>query len=432
MLEPPTRTVEEEYGDTIEFLYGLERFGILLGLENISNLLSKIGNPQFRFPVVHVAGSNGKGSTSSFVNGILREAGLTTALYTSPHLNDFRERIRLNGSMISKEAMIESTKKIRAVYDPSRTTFFEFTTAVAFDCIAQAAPDMAVIEVGLGGRLDATNTTRPCVSVITDISREHEDYLGVGIASVAREKAGIIKSGVPLITGAARREARAVILEIADKAGVRVRELGRDFRGTRTDDRQFTYESDRWKLEHLTPPRPVSYQLKNASLAIAVVEELVAQGYDIPEEAVRRGIATMKFPGRFELLRKSPDVLIDGAHTAEGMRLLKSAFHSIYPGVRPLMLLGLLSDKNYDKLVRIIAPIAKEIVCVRPQGDRALDPEQLAAIVKDLDIPVETAPSIARGFDRLANRATTEDVILAAGSLYMIGPVRRACGIADA
>ena len=228
MLAPSKRSKEEEYNDIIKFLYGLERFGILLGLENIGTLLEKIGNPQLSFPVVHVAGSNGKGSTSSFVSWILREAGLKTALYTSPHLNDFRERIRLNGSLVSKEAVIESTKKVRAVYDPQRTTFFEFTTAVAFDCIAKERPDMAVIEVGLGGRLDATNTTKPNVTVITDISREHEDYLGKGIASVAREKAGIVKERVPLITGAARSDARRVIHDIAAGSGAPVREFGRD------------------------------------------------------------------------------------------------------------------------------------------------------------------------------------------------------------
>ena len=249
---------------------------------------------------------------------------------------------------------------------------------------------------------------------------------------MAREKAGIIKSGAPLITGAARGEAREVIRNIADKAGIQVKEFGRDFLGRRTSDRLFTYESRRWKLENLSPPLPVSYQLKNASVAIAVVEELVTQGHRITRDDVRAGIAGMKFPGRFERLKKSPDVLIDGAHTPEGMRLLKSAVRSLYPNVRPLMLLGLLRDKNYEKLVRIIAPLAKEIVCVKPQGDRALDPEQLAGLVKALGIPVETAPSIPQGFELLANRAASRDVILAAGSLYMIGPVRRACGIADA
>jgi dihydrofolate synthase/folylpolyglutamate synthase len=431
MLAPLIRSVEEEYEESVKFLCGLERFGILLGLENISTLLKQLGNPQFDFPVVHVAGSNGKGSTSSFVNAILRDAGLSTALYTSPHLNDFRERIRLNGSLVSKEALIAATKKIRKVYDPTRTTFFEFTTAVAFDCIAQAAPDMAIIEVGLGGRLDATNTTKPVVTVITDISREHEDYLGVGIASVAREKAGIVKKGIPLITGAARKDAREVIRGVATEAGAPVREFGRDFRGVRTSTNRFRYESEHWVLDDLTPPRPVSYQLKNASIAIAVIEELLSQGYSVSEEAVRSGVSRMQFAGRFELLRRNPDVLIDGAHTPEGMRLLKNAFMTIYPQVRPLMLMGLLQDKDYEKLVRIIAPLAREVVCVRPQGDRSLDPNKLAAIIREMGIPVQTAESIVGGFDLLMSKATPDDVILAAGSLYMIGPVRQACGIGD-
>ncbi|MDQ7782701.1 MAG: folylpolyglutamate synthase/dihydrofolate synthase family protein [Desulfomonilaceae bacterium] len=432
MLAPSELTKEEQYNETVKFLYGLERFGILLGLENISLLLERMGNPQLTFPVVHVAGSNGKGSTSCFVSWILREAGLRTALYTSPHLNDFRERIRIDGAKVSKEAVVESTERVRSVYDPDRTTFFEFTTAVAFDCIAKARPEVAVIEVGLGGRLDATNTTRPAVTVITDISREHEDYLGVGIASVAREKAGIIKERIPVITGAARRDARHVIHGTAAERGSRVREFGRDFRGIRTGPDRFRYESERWTLDGLTPPRPVGYQMKNASLAVAVAEELVVQGYDIPEPAVRRGIENGRFPGRFETLRRRPDVLIDGAHTAEGMRLLKNAFRTLYPGVRPLLLLGLLKDKNYDKLARIIAPAAAEVVCVRPQGDRSLDPEVLAAIVESMGIPVETAPSIPAGFERLMGRAAPDDVVLAAGSLYMIGPVRLACGVDDA
>lgn len=431
MLAPSMQSVEEEYQETVKFLYGLERFGILLGLENIALLLESMGNPQLSFPVVHVTGSNGKGSTSAFVTGILREAGLSTALYTSPHLNDFRERIRLNGSMVSKEALIDSTRRVRELYDPERTTFFEFTTAVAFDCIARARPDMAVIEVGLGGRLDATNTTHPNVTVITDISREHEDYLGTGIASVAREKAGIIKKGVPLVTAAARKEARAVILEVAERACSPVREFGRHFKGIRTGRDTFDYRSDTLTLQRVSPPMPGAYQLRNASVAIAVVEELIAQGYPIPEDTIRNGIEKTRFPGRFEMVRREPDVIIDGAHTPEGMRLLKSALLRLYPGARPLLLLGLLRDKNYEALVRIIAPIAKEVVCVRPQGDRALDPEVLAALVRDVGIPARTAPGIREGFASLLLEASRKDVLVAAGSLYMIGPVRRACGIGD-
>jgi len=431
MLAAADRTVEEEYSQTIDFLYGLERFGILLGLENISLLLEKLGNPQRTYPVVHVAGSNGKGSTCTYIDRILREAGLKSALYTSPHLNDFRERIRINGSMISREALIASTKKVRRIYDPERTTFFEFTTAVAFVCIAQAKPDVAVVEVGLGGRLDATNTADPAVTVITDISREHEDYLGVGIASVAREKAGILKPRVPLVTGAARQAAREVILEVAAAVGAPVREFGRDFLGKRTGLDSFTYRSENMLLEDLTVSMPGSHQVKNASLALAAAEELISQGYPIPGAAMRTGIRHAKMPGRFEILRERPKVVIDGAHTPEGMRLLKSALQSRFPGMRPLLLLGVLRDKDYEKLVKIIAPLAREIVCVEPQGDRALASAALSQFVRTLGIPGSTAATIADGFRQLLAKAAEDDLIVATGSLYMIGPVRRACGIAD-
>ncbi len=431
MSSQHSRTIEEKYDETVRFLCGLERFGILLGLGNITRLLEQLGNPQKTFPVVHVAGSNGKGSTSSFIYGILSEAGYKTALYTSPHLNDFRERIKVNGSLIPKEALIESTEKILRIYDPQRTTFFEFTTAIAFDYLAQAKPDLAVIEVGLGGRLDATNTVEPLVTVITDISREHEDYLGTGIAAVAREKAGVIKPNVPLITAASRREARKVILEAARNLSAPTKEFGKDFVGIRTGADVFTYRSEKTVMENLVLTMPGSYQVKNASLALAVVEELSAKGFTVSGAAMRAGLANTIFPGRFEILMRKPDVIIDGAHTPEGMRLLKSTFKQIYPGVRPLLLLGMLRDKNYEALVKIIAPMAKEVICVAPQGARALDPDQLASLVRTHDVPAGSAAGIVEGFELLLNRASREDVILAAGSLYMIGPVRRACGLSD-
>jgi dihydrofolate synthase / folylpolyglutamate synthase len=432
MPSPSLQDLDGKYNETVDFLCSMERFGILLGLDNISLLLDSLGSPQKKFPVVHVAGSNGKGSTSSLIYEVLQESGLRAALYTSPHLNDFRERIKLNGAMVSKEALIASTEKIRTFYDPDRTTFFEFTTAVAFDCMAQAAPDVAVIEVGLGGRLDATNTVSPCVTVITDISREHEDYLGSGIPAIAAEKAGIIKVGVPLITGATRKQARAVILETARGLQAPVKEFGRHFVGVRTGLGQFTYRSGSMTLEDLSLSMPGSHQVKNAALAVAVVEELRTRGYRISDSAVRSGIGRTRFPGRFEVLRREPDVIIDGAHTPEGMRLLKSTLRQIYPGTKPYMLLGMLRDKNYQALIKIIAPIAQEVVCVPPQGDRALDPEDLAQQVRACGVPATASGDITEGFKALLTKASKQDVIVAAGSLYMIGPVRRACGIGDA
>ena len=425
------QALEEKYKETVRFLYSLERFGILLGLENITSLLEQLGNPQKEFPVVHIAGSNGKGSTSAFIFGILREAGYRTALYTSPHLNDFRERIRVNGSLVPKQAIIETTEKIRRIYDPERTTFFEFTTAVAFDFIAKSKPDLAVIEVGLGGRLDATNTVEPIVTVITDISREHEDYLGTGIAAVAGEKAGVIKSAIPLITGAGRSEARKVILEAARNASATVKEFGKHFAAKRTGINVFTYRSEKLILDDVSLTMPGSHQMKNAALAIAVAEVIRDQGYKISETAIRDGIQKTVFPGRFEILRKRPDVIIDGAHTPEGMRLLKSTFRRLYPGTKALLLLGMLKDKNYEVLVDIIAPIAREVICVPPQGTRALDPEELAALSRKKGILANSVSDIAEGFEILVNQARENDVVLAAGSLYMIGPVRRACGIEE-
>ena len=327
--------VDREYSKTIDFLYSFDRFGILLGLENISSLLAAIGNPQDKFKSVHVAGSNGKGSTSSFINAIVTLAGYGTALYTSPHLNDFRERIRIRGKFISKDEMIKATEKIRPFYDRERTTFFEYTTAIAFDRIAAAKPDLAVIEVGLGGRLDATNTINPLVSVITDISREHEDYLGTGVRAIATEKAGIIKAGVPVVTGASRRQAREVILATARTICAPVFEFGRDFKSVRTSIDTFDYKSQDMSIPGLRLAMTGAHQMKNASLAIRVVEELMKQGYNISEAAIREAISTTQFPGRFELLRREPDIIIDGAHTPEGMRLLKSALVKLYPAKSP-------------------------------------------------------------------------------------------------
>jgi len=431
MILPSSSSLERDYQKTVDFLCGLERFGILLGLDNITALLERLGNPHRMFTVAHVAGSNGKGSTASFISGIALAAGLKTALYTSPHLNDFRERIRIDGVMVSQEAVIEATERIRSVYDPARTTFFEFTTALAFDCIAREHPDLAVIEVGLGGRLDATNTVDPAVTVITDISREHEDYLGRGIASIAREKAGIIKPHVPVVSGAARIEARQVIVDVARGLAAPIKEFGRDFQGLRMRGNSFTYRSETLTLQELALTMQGSHQVKNASLAIAAVEELTAQGYKISEASIRKGIEATRLAGRFEIIGRDPDVIIDGAHTPEGMRLLKSTVKRLYPGVKPLLLLGMLKDKNYCKLAEIIAPLAREVICVPPMGDRALDPGELATVVRKLGVPGEASSDITEGFERLMDKSSKTDLVLATGSLYMIGPVRRACGLTE-
>ena len=420
-----------EYDRVISFLHSFDRFGILLGLENVRAMMEALGNPQKNLRVVHIAGSNGKGSTASYINSVAMAAGLKTGLYTSPHLNDFRERIRINGRMASRQDIIDSAMEVQRVYDPERTTFFEYTTAMAFLIMEDNDLDLAVIEVGLGGRLDATNVVDPLVTVITDISREHEDYLGFGIANVAREKAGIIKPGVPLVTGASRKDARRVITDIARALGAPVREFGRDFLGKPRGLRSMSYKSSSMELCNIKLGMFGSHQVKNASLALATIEELVSKGYSISDEAIRFGLGKTRFPGRFEILAEKPDVIIDGAHTPEGMRLLKSTLLRLYPGKKPLLLLGVLKDKNYDILLRTICPAAGSVVCVEPESDRALAAGDLAEIIRGLGVPAERASDVREGYELLRSRAAAEDVIVATGSLYMIGEVRRACGIHD-
>lgn len=424
-------TVDRAYDETYTFLCSLERFGILLGLDNIRSLLAKLGNPQLRFPVVHIAGSNGKGSVAAIVTAILRSAGYRTALYTSPHLNDFRERIRIDGALVSKEAVIRAAEKVREVYDPEKTTFFEFTTAVAFLCIAEERPDIAIVEVGLGGRLDATNTVNPLVTVITDISREHEDYLGKGIESVAREKAGVIKVGVPVVSGAVRKAARKVIRETAVSRDAPLLEFGRDFTAVPSADRSFTFHGPGRYLENLNSALAGSHQVKNAALAVAVIEELNRRGFTVGEDAIRRGTAAARFPGRFEQVAEKPDVIIDAAHTPESIRLLKSTFTKLYPGVRPLVITGMLAEKNWREMAKILATMADRVMCVPPQGNRALDPAMLADEFARHGISARIAPTVEEGFRDVMEIAEPGDVVLAVGSLYMIGPVRRECGLPD-
>lgn len=426
-----SRDVDREFEETYSFLCSLDRFGILLGLENITNLLAAIGNPQETFPAIHIAGSKGKGSTAAFLNSILVNANINTALYTSPHLNDFRERIRINGQMISKEEVIESANKVKQVYNPSRTTYFEFTTALAFDCIAGRRPDCAIIEVGLGGRLDATNTITPLVSVITDISREHEDYLGEGIYSIAKEKAGIIKENVPAITSASHKEAAQAILETAAARSARVKIFGLDFTATEASDASFDYQSARVTMKELDYSLAGVHQIRNAALAIAAVEEIRRHNFFVPETAIRKGLGNTAFPGRFELVSTQPDIIIDAAHTVESIQSLRNTMENKYPQKEPLLLVGMLQEKNYKEMLRILASMSSRAVCVTPQLGRALDANELARAARETGLDAIAETTIERGLQTVKGMAQPDDVILATGSLYMIGPVRRACGLAD-
>jgi dihydrofolate synthase / folylpolyglutamate synthase len=284
--------------DALEYLYGLEKFGIVFGLENIEWILHLLGNPEKRLKTVHVAGTNGKGSVASILSGILQEEGYRVGKYTSPHLLSFNERITVNGAEISEEDVVALTNEIRERVEGADKdrffTFFDFTTAMAFTYFSRKGTDIAVIETGLGGRLDSTNVTWPLVSIITNVDYDHMDYLGRDLESIAREKAGIIKAGTPVVTGAEGVGLR-VIEDAARDKGTPVYALGRDFAYRKTADRQMTYEGLGRKLERVDVSLRGDHQLANGALAFCASECLARSGFPVGESSMRHTTAGERF-----------------------------------------------------------------------------------------------------------------------------------------
>ncbi|MFQ5920212.1 MAG: bifunctional folylpolyglutamate synthase/dihydrofolate synthase, partial [Thermoplasmata archaeon] len=313
------------YEESLTYLYGLERLGVRLGLENVLDLLDRLGNPHETFPSVHVAGSKGKGSVCAFLDAILRKAGYRVGLYTSPHLVRFNERIRVDGETISDadvvrlaEAIRPHAEAMRARGEAFQPTFFEFTTALAFRYFQERAVDIAVVEVGMGGRLDATNVLRPLVAVITHIEREHTQYLGKTVRRIAREKAGIVKEGVPLWT--VDQEALGVIARRCEEVGAPLQVVGRDLRLERVanghEGQTFTLGDGERRTYRI--PLLGIYQPENAALAYGALRSLEGAGWTVGRRAIREGFGTTDWPARFEVVSYAPTVVVDSTHTPDG------------------------------------------------------------------------------------------------------------------
>src|SRR5512143_3207423 len=314
------------YQGTIDYLYALQKHGVKLGLANTVTLMARLGNPHRAFRSIHVAGTNGKGSTSAFLASVLQAAGCRTGLYTSPHLVSFTERIRVDGAPIPEARVVELAERVREAYSRSAgtgrdgamsPTFFEVTTAVAFCYFAEEGVDIAVVEVGMGGRLDSTNVVTPLVSVITNIDIEHTEYLGGTLEQIAGEKAGIIKPGVPVVTGAMQPEAKGVIEREAAAKGSPVYLLAREFRAVNVvagREQVFDYRGLDAAYRGLHVRMLGRHQVDNASLALAAVECLRDAGVAVDETAVRRGLERALWEGRLERVAQGPDIYLDGAH----------------------------------------------------------------------------------------------------------------------
>ncbi len=411
-----------EYEKCLETMYSLHRFGIKLGLDVMRNILSGLDRPQQRFKSVHVAGTNGKGSVASMLTAILQEAGFTVGLYTSPHLVHFNERIRINGRPISNREVVAAYKAVKAVHSGDREpTFFEFSTAMALYDFGQRPVDWAVIETGMGGRLDATNMLTPEASIITNISLEHRDYLGDTISAIAGEKAGIIKAQTPVITGVKQPAATWVVEAKAAAMKAPCHRQGPDFRTRRQADGEFTYYGIEHKWSGLKTPLLGEHQVSNASLALAAAEVLIRKGVPIEEAHVRRGLMATKWPGRLETVCEKPHIILDGAHNLAAARNLGRYLQNHLSDRNILMVVGILDDKPYSGMLGGMLPACRRAIITAPQIGRAVPAQTLADTARRHTQNVDVVPRVAQAVEQAVKTAGPRDTIVVAGSLYVVG-----------
>ena len=420
------------YAQAMAALNALELRGMVLGLERVERLLDRLGRPHERFRSVHLAGTNGKGSTAAYLERILRAAGRAVGRYTSPHLERFPERITVRGREIGRGEVARGLREVldhaRSLGPGFRPTYFEVTTALAFSHFARAGVEIAVVEAGLGGRLDATNVVRPDVAVITNVAREHTDLLGGTVEAIAREKAGIVKPGADVVT-AARGRAAEVIEAACREAGCRCLRAGREFaaRGAvRLPEGgwRFGYRGTGTAWEDLRVRLRGSYQVGNAALALAAVECLRGRGVEVPDAAVRRGLAAAEWPGRMEVLGRGPRVVLDGAHNPHAVAALVRTLEEEFSYRRLIVVAGVLREKEIGAVVGPLAERARAVVAVRPASGRAAAAEEVARAASAAGAWVTTAGTIPEALEAALGLAGADDLVVVAGSLYLVGEAR--------
>ena len=428
-----------ESRNTIEYLYGLTPDVIKPGLPRVERLLERLKNPHLSFPSVIVGGTNGKGSTSAMLASILKEAGLKTGLYTSPHLLRFNERIKVNGKEIrlfDVERLVRSMKRFVKKADAlSSPSFFEFTTAMAFEYFREKEVDVAVLEVGMGGRLDATNVVIPLVSIITSVGLDHTQYLGQTIEDIAFEKAGIIKEGIRVVSAVSNGEASSVIKKISKDRGSGLCVLGRDFSTARTGSGYpllqrgvrggygFDYKGDN-VINGLETNLKGAHQLRNAACVLKTTEVLRSFGYDIREGAIRRGLKNAVWPGRLEVVSKKPCVILDCAHNPDGARALASALRD-FKYKRLVFVMGIMADKDIRGIFNELLPMADIVIFTEPKNKRRADTLVLSNMAKPYDCRVAEIKNVRRAIDYAVKEAGSDGVVCVTGSVFTVAEAMR-------
>ena len=408
------------YEDTIAYLAALEvSVGWDLKLERMREALARRGHPEAAFPALHVAGTNGKGSTAAMLDAVLRAGGYRTGLYTSPHLVDFAERIRIDGRTIPRSTVVALVAELRADLAAAgiALTHFEFATLLACEWFRQVGVDVGVIEVGLGGRLDATNLVRPIVSCITSIGHDHEAYLGHDLREIAREKAGILKPGVPLALGPTPPEAEAVIRRRAAVVDAPVTRAGVDALLEEAPD-GFTFRGPGVVWDGLRMGLRGGFQRDNATVALTALA-LVRDRFPCAPEAVRKGLATVVWPGRLACVRERPLVLLDGAHNPEGIAALAAELPALVGRRRVFLVFAVMADKAWQTMLGSLVPQVVAAI-VTHVGRRGLAPDVLAAALAGR-VPVEAIDDARAALRAALSRAGADDAVLVTGSLFLVG-----------
>ena len=435
-----------DYGASVRYLLTLGRelaaptqaAAAKFDLDNILILAERLGRPERAYPSAHIAGTNGKGSTAAFLDSILRHAGFRTGLNTSPHLEKINERIRVNGEEISDGAFAETFTRIQSANEEllaagqlrAHPTYFECVTAMAFEYFARERVDFGVFEVGLGGRLDATNILIPVVSIITRVDFDHENFLGHALAEIAAEKAGILKPGVQAILAGQRPEALEALRARAKELCCPLTETASAYRieKERMEDGRsvaLVVENESgWSME-VAPRLPGKFQLQNSLNAVAAARYLQRRGYRISDEAITLGIAETVWPGRLEKLQSNPDTYLDGAHNPSAARELAAFWEQELCGRKIWLVFGALRDKAVDEIAGILFPHAAEVILTQPRTTRAISVSQLSEITSHHAAQFAVIANPEAAFEYAMERAAPQDGIFVAGSLYLVGQLRQ-------
>ncbi len=416
------------YNEFLEHIFKRYSGNVKLELNRMQGLLNDMGNPERKLNGFHIGGTNGKGSVCATLEALCRESGLNTALNTSPHLINYNERFRINGKEPSFETILNTFLRYENLFDKWEASFFEITTALAFSMFSEHNVDVSIIEVGLGGRLDATNLFIPDVAVITNIGLDHIKTLGGTLEIIAGEKAGIIKEGIPLVLGDIEDSPRSIIEAVAKAKKVPVFRYKRDWQTSIRNDNltgiNFDYSFGNYEFPNLEANLMGEHQAINIGSALTAFI-LYAEKKKLPvaEEVIRKALQHISWKGRMQVLSQKPIIIIDGAHNVHGVKALMSTLEKIFPNRKVKFMVSILGDKDYKQMLSLICPKAEQIYVARNQSERAASVEDQVAVIEEYNIPYKTAPTVAEAYSLAVKECKEDDILIVCGSLFTVGEV---------